>query len=203
VVRDNRTVAERTGALLRIDEFGATVELGFAQVRIPLARLMTVTYGLRDMDGHVVEVCDQCGFDARFTHDVPAALDRAIGVLHDLRTRPQAARRPAPEGWSAAEYGDHVVDGVNRMIDLVTTALARRAPAPVHDLPSARVAAAGLARSLSAADLRVPCPFEGAPTDVGLLMLHLLHDTEHHVLDARQGLASLALAASAAVYPAA
>ena len=161
-----------------------------------------MTYGLRDVDGQVVEVCDQCGFDARFMPDVPVALDRAIGVLHDLQTRPQATRRPAPEVWSAAEYGNHVVDGVNRMIDLVTTALARSAPAPVHDLPSARAAAAGLARSLSAADLRMPCPFDGAPTDVGLLILHLLHDTEHHVLDARQGLASLALATSAAVYPA-
>jgi hypothetical protein len=163
---------------------------------------LIVTYGLRDMDGQVVEVCDQCGFDARFVPDVAAALERAIGVLHDLQSRPQAAQRPAPEVWSAVEYGDHVVDGVNRVIDLVTAALARPAAVPVRDLRSARVAAAGLARALSAVDLRVLCPFDGAPTDVGLLMLHLLHDAEHHVLDVRQGLASLALAASTAVYPA-
>jgi hypothetical protein len=103
--------------------------------------------------------------------------------------------------WSAVEYADHVVDGVNRVLDLVTTALARPPVAPVSDLPSARAAAADLARSLSEADLKVPCPFDGAPTDVGLLMLHLLHDTEHHVLDVRQGLATRALVGSTAVHP--
>lgn len=91
-----------------------------------------------------MEVCDQCGFDARYVRDVRSAMDVA----------------------------------------------------------SARAAAVALAGSVSDADCLIPCPLDDAPTDVGRALLHLLHDLEHHVLDVRQGLAALGIAASPAVYPA-
>ena len=54
-----------------------------------------------------------------------------------------------------------------------------------------------------AADLRVSWFCDGAPIDVGVAdAAYLLHDTEHRVLDIRQQLVSLALAATTASSPA-
>lgn len=160
-----------------------------------------MTYGLRDVHGQVVEVCDECGFDARFIPDVGASVEAAFTEMLALQQRPHVTTRPASEVWSAAEYADHVLHGSNAVGALVAVALRRPAPEMANDLTSARAASVQLARSISDADRLVSCPFEGAPTDVGRLVLHLLHDLEHHVLDVRRGYAALVLATSAAVYP--
>lgn len=160
-----------------------------------------MTYGLRDLDGQVVEVCDDCGFDARFVSDAASSLDSAFTAMQLLQQRPHATERPAAEVWSAAEYAHHVVWGSNIVRALIMAALRRSPTEPGNDLESTRAACVQLAASLSEADRLVSCPFEGAPTDAGQLILHLLHDVEHHVLDVRRGYAVLALAASAAVFP--
>ncbi len=39
-----------------------------------------VTYGLRRFDGQTVEVCDECGFDAREVPDVPSSLQASCAL---------------------------------------------------------------------------------------------------------------------------
>jgi hypothetical protein len=62
--------------------------------------------------------CPQCGFDARTVEvtDLPEIVRAAIGELQAALGRAGAAVRPAPEIWSALEYGAHVRD-VCRIFD--------------------------------------------------------------------------------------
>ena len=79
-------------------------------------------------------------------------------------------------------------------------ALGRDEPAAPGNLQDAAAAAIAFADSLSAGERKVQVP--GFPFDitVGGIVTHLLHDVEHHVLDVRKGLASLALAEGAEVH---
>jgi hypothetical protein len=161
-----------------------------------------VAYGLRRWNGQVVEVCDQCGFDTRFVPDIPMAMDSAFHALAELRLRPQADERPETDVWSAVEYAQHVISGSEKVVTLVSAALGRSSPGAVSDFASAQAVVIACLTSTSETDRLVPCPFDGAPTDVGSLLLHLLHDIEHHVLDVRRGLAKLTIRGSRAIYPA-
>ena len=66
-----------------------------------------VSYGLRDLDGERVELCDECGFDAREPRDLTASLEVAYDSLRRLVTHKDADRRRAGETWSGAEYAEH------------------------------------------------------------------------------------------------
>src|SRR5690349_17674277 len=112
----------------------------------------------------------------------------AFDAIAGLQVRPQATERPEPDVWSAAEYAEHVISGGERVVALVGATLGRPAPGTAADVASARTMTLACLGSISEADKDVPCPFDGAPTDVGRLLLHLLHDIEHHVLDIRRGL---------------
>lgn len=164
--------------------------------------LHPVGYGLRRWNGQVIEVCDQCGFDTRFVPDLSVAMGSAFDAMAELQRRPQATERPEQDVWSAVEYAEHVVSGSERVVALVSAALGRPSPGTASDVASAKAIITACLQSISEADRDVPCPFDGAPTDVGSLLLHLLHDIEHHVLDARRGLAKLAIRGSQAIYPA-
>jgi hypothetical protein len=122
--------------------------------------------------------------------------------MAEQQLRPQATERLERDVWSAAEYAEHVISGSERVVTVVTAALGRPSPDAVSDLASAKAIIIECLRSISEADREVPCPFDGAPTDVGTLLLHLLHDIEHHVLDVRRGLAKLTIRESQAIYPA-
>lgn len=67
---------------------------------------------LKDWTWVIRERCPDCGFDpAKVTHeDVPVLTRRYSAVLADAVDRSGAERRPAPEVWSALEYGCHVRD---------------------------------------------------------------------------------------------
>lgn len=84
----------------------------------------------------------------------------------------------------------------------MSTALSRPSPGAASDLASAKAITVTCVQVISKVDWDVPCPFDGAPTDVGSLVLHLLHDIEHHVLDVCRGLAKLTIRGSQAIHPA-
>lgn len=161
-----------------------------------------MAYGLRRWGGQVIEVCDQCGFDTRLVSDLSGAMGYAFDAIAGLQLRPHAAERPEPEVWSAVEYAEHVVNGSERVVALVSAALGRPSPGVASDVASAKAITVACLELVSEANQDVPCPFDGAPTDVGSLLLHLLHDIEHHVLDVRRGLAKLTIRGSQAIFPA-
>ncbi|GCD92117.1 hypothetical protein [Nocardioides sp. LS1] len=72
-----------------------------------------MTYTWHAVDGRLVELCDECGFDARDLTDGRDETERLITAYADLErllTHPDADRRPEPETWSAREYVDHCVE---------------------------------------------------------------------------------------------
>ena len=77
-----------------------------------------MTYGLRYLDDRVVEVCDDCGFDARFVADEGSSLEAGFLAMSALLERPDAKVRPAEDVWSAAEYAHHLDLGIEHRRDL-------------------------------------------------------------------------------------
>ena len=63
-----------------------------------------MTYGIRDVDGRLAELCDECGFDGREAMDLQGRLTAGYTTLADLarhadaHLRPEAlvSHRPAP-----------------------------------------------------------------------------------------------------------
>lgn len=158
-----------------------------------------MTYGLRLLDDALVETCDECGFDSRHIADELAAASSAFESLALLQQRAHFDEPPQPGTWSGAEYTAHVVGAVNLVLQHVGDALGTAGVSDAADLAGARDAAMGCIASITRSQREVACPFMGAPTDVAGLLLHLLHDVEHHVLDVRRGLAVIALARGADV----
>jgi hypothetical protein len=161
-----------------------------------------MAYGLRRWNDQVIEICDQCGFDTRLVSNLSVAMSAGFDAMAELQLSPQATERPEQDVWSAVEYAEHVVSGSERVVALVHAAVGRPSPATVSHVASAKAITIACLRSISEADRDIPCPFEGAPTTVEGLLLHLLHDIEHHVLDVRRGLAKLTIRGSQAIYPA-
>jgi hypothetical protein len=159
-----------------------------------------MTYGVRDIGGRRIELCDECGFDGRNARAEREGIRAAFAALHQLTTRTDAGRRPAPQTWSAIEYAAHSAEVTGTLIQVASMALGRDEPAAPGNLQDAAAAAIAFADSLSAGDRKVQVP--GFPFDVTVagIVTHLLHDVEHHVLDVRKGLASLALAEGAEVH---
>ena len=72
----------------------------------------TVVPDTKDWTWVLTRTCPDCGFDASAlaTHDVPAALRRVAAELAAVLAEPGVGARPAPDVWSALEYGCHVRD---------------------------------------------------------------------------------------------
>jgi hypothetical protein len=158
-----------------------------------------VTYGLRDIDGRRVELCDECGFDGREEIDTAARLAVGYSTLRLLVARDGSQRRPAEDTWSGVEYGDHIVTVTSGIVGACRQALGLDEAPRWKDLAAAGEGAAEFAAGLSARDAAVGVdlwPFEAT---VQSACVHLLHDLEHHVLDVRKGLAALGLAAGTEV----
>ena len=154
--------------------------------------LATVSYGLRDLDGERVELCDECGFDAREPRDLRASLEVAYDSLRRLATHEDADRRPADEIWSGTEYGEHCVELTREIVAMVERAMGRDRSTPPRTLEEASSVARTVA-SLGVDDLGAPV--DAWPFEISALgaLVHLLHDLEHHVWDVRRGYAALAL----------
>ncbi|PUA79876.1 DinB family protein [Nocardioides currus] len=158
-----------------------------------------MTYTWHDIDGRTVEICDECGFDAREltgNDDEQRRLDGAYAELERLLDHPDADRRPAPETWSAREYVEHCLDVATVMLGWVADLTGSESQGELTDLAACRRTVAALVPPLTDDQRAVVQHGEYAqPVTVEWLLDHLLHDTEHHVLDLRRGYASLARAA--------
>lgn len=157
-----------------------------------------MTYGWRESPGAPlggVELCDQCGFDARTVTDEPAELDQVFVQLARLLDHPYRGRRPEPDTFSADEYVDHCVEVARTLLRMITDVTELEPLDDIADLASARAAATQVLTALSE-DLRDVRHTGAYSRDVsaGWIARHLLHDLVHHVLDIRRGYAMLALA---------
>lgn len=156
-----------------------------------------MTYTWHDIDGRMIELCSECGFDARElidTQDEQQRLTAAYADLERLLDRPDADRRPEAETWSACEYVDHSLEAAAVILGWVADLTGGDALEELTDLAACREAVAVLVPPLTEAHRGAILigQYQQSVT-VEWLLHHLLHDTEHHVLDLRRGYASIAM----------
>jgi hypothetical protein len=153
-----------------------------------------VTYGVRDLDGVRVELCDECGFDERDPRDLATAFAEVYASLERFHGQPDASRRPEPDTWSGAEYAEHCVDGTDQTLAICRRAVGHPQSTSVVSLSEAAAATAEMVGTLT--DPQWDAVTDGWSFDVSVrgALVHLLHDLEHHVWDVRRGYAKLALA---------
>src|SRR6476661_5420542 len=152
-----------------------------------------MTYGLRDLDGGRVELCDECGFDGREVRTLNTAFAGVYAALAQLHGHPDADRRPEEETWSGTEYVEHCVDVASQIVATCNEVTGRPDSAGLTSLPEVAAATAELVDGLSDAEWDTPTRWPYEVTVRGAT-LHMLHDLEHHVWDIRRGYAKLALA---------
>ena len=153
-----------------------------------------MSYGLRDLDGVRVELCDECGFDERDGRDLATAFAEVYASLEELQAHPEAGRRPEPDTWSGAEYAEHCVDGTDQTLAMCRRATARPESTPLESLSEAAAATAELVCELTDPQWDAVTDAWSFAVPVRGAMVHLLHDLEHHLWDVRRGYAKLALA---------
>ena len=156
---------------------------------------------MRTIAGDMVELCDECGFDARLVSDQAAAIARAMSVLDSMTDRADAATRPSADTYSADEYAAHSVETTMGLLGYVSRLTGRPLSLVPTDLSDCAEVASEVLAELTDDDRRRVLSGE-YPFDISVdgIVLHLLHDLEHHVLDVRRGYARLALAERPAVH---
>ena len=152
-----------------------------------------MSYGLRDLDGIRVELCDECGFDGREVRTLNTTFAGVYAALEQLNRHPDADRRPEEETWSGQEYVVHCIDVASQILATCNEVTGRPDSAGLPSLPEVAAATAELVAGLSDAEWDTLTGWAYGVTVRGA-MLHLLHDLEHHVWDVRRGYAKLALA---------
>ncbi|WP_121258330.1 hypothetical protein [Nocardioides ferulae] len=142
-----------------------------------------------------VELCDECGFDARTVADEPAELDQVFAHLERLLRHSYRELRPEPEIFSAVEYVGHCVEVTRGLLGMITDVTGIGPQDESVDLASARAASARVLPALTGVwrDARHTGTYSH-DVSAGWIARHLLHDLSHHVLDIRRGYAKLALA---------
>ena len=146
-----------------------------------------MSYGLRDMGGMRVELCDECGFDGREQRHLATALADAYASLEQLSGHTDADRRPQADTWSGMEYVEHCADVADQIVAMCNRGAGRPASAGLVSLSEAAAATAELVHNLS--DAQWEASTDGWPFEVSVrgATIHLLHDLEHHVWDVRRG----------------
>ena len=158
--------------------------------------------------------CPECGFDASSVvpEQIGLRLRAATFKLIALLDDPLARRRPAPEVWSALEYGCHVRDvhrlylyRLNLMLaedephfanwDQDATAIeSRYADADLAEVVG-ELASDGerLAEAFDAVTdwTRTGVRSDGAHFTIDSFGRYLVHDPDHHVWDVEQGYATM------------
>lgn len=164
----------------------------------PVRSLRCVTYTWHDIDGRMAELCDECGFDARElsgSQDEERRLVAAYAALEALLQHADADRRPAPETWSAREYVAHCLDVAPVILGWIAELTTRKPLPELADLENCRGAVTSMLPLLTDEQRHAVLHDQyRQPVAVEWLVRHLLHDTEHHVLDLRRGYAVLAMA---------
>lgn len=171
------------------------------------------------MDGLTAETCDECGFDARDwkRRDAVSLLgatgewwSQALdGIPLDLLNQ-----RPAPEVWSALEYGVHtalVLAAIRTAIALIDAQDGVMLPAVPDDdgpgepatLDPTRVLADLEREGEAIAKMRIDgwkhvghLP-DGRLVQAEAAFIHAAHDASHHQMDVARGLAALGAGAPA------
>ena len=177
-------------------------------------------YDVRLIGGQCSEICDECGFDGSLLSDVDLVrryqdLPRQWDLLLSQGEEALLRRRPNPTIWCGFEYAHHIGVGLHWLAD-VLEGTATPAPAPPtddpdhHDDPCREWARAMLVDHIEAGvSVLLPLARRHGPgeqlgpsavsfgafeLDLGTALRHGVHDSEHHVLDVRRGLATLKLA---------
>ena len=154
-----------------------------------------MSYGLRDLAGVRVELCDECGFDEREPRDLATAFAEVYASLERLQGHADAGRRPEADTWSGEEYAEHCVDGADQTLAICRRATARpESTEPLVSLSEAAAATAELVGELTDPQWDAVTDGWSFAVPVRGAMVHLLHDLEHHLWDVRRGYAKLALA---------
>jgi hypothetical protein len=157
---------------------------------------------------HLVETCDECGFDGWGWTDadavstiagLPRLYSDAVAGLPDGDLQ----RRPIPTMWSIAEYVDHVREVLFGMRFLLDSALAApgtdlggapassfEAEARAIDVDAALAGLTAEAERLSDALAALPSDawtstviLDGDELDVHWIARHAVHDPTHHLDD--------------------
>jgi len=171
---------------------------------------VTIVPDTKDWTWVLEKACPECGFDTRTVtrQTLPRILSRvAVNWQRVLIGRGEAARpRPAPERWSALEYGCHVRDVFRKFDERVQLMLSEDNPtfanwdqdaAAVSDcypeqsphdvagqLASAGETLAGRFAGLSGPQWqRSGARSDGARFTVETLGRYLVHDPVHHLHD--------------------
>jgi hypothetical protein len=179
-----------------------------------------VPYDVRLIDGQCSEICDECGFDGSLLSDADVVmryqdLPRQWAVLLSQGEEVLLRQRPKPTSWCGFEYARHFAVGLRWLADILG-GVATPAPAPPTDDPAghgdlcrewSRVMLieridAGVSAMLPFAcrheAVRQPganaVSFGAFELSLGTALRHGIHDSEHHVLDVRRGVAALKLA---------
>src|SRR3954454_17652640 len=152
-----------------------------------------MTYGLRDLEGVRVELCDECGFDEREPRDLAAAFAEVFASLDRLQGHPEAGRRPGADTWSGTEYVEHCVDVADQILAICRRAAALPESAHPVSISQAAAATAELVDELSEPQWDAVTDGWSFEVPVRGAMVHLLHDLEHHRSDLRRGYAKLGL----------
>jgi hypothetical protein len=177
-----------------------------------------VPYDVRLIDGECTEICDECGFDGSLLSDFEVVrryqnLARQWDLLLAQGEEAFLRRRPKPTIWCGFEYGQHVGAGLRWFADVLRGS-ATPAPAPPTDDPGryedpCREWSRAMIIDQIEAGVSFVLPFAGqelgeqpGPRAVsfgafdlrlGTAVRHGVHDSEHHMLDVRRGVAALKL----------
>jgi hypothetical protein len=153
--------------------------------------------------------CPECGLDTRrFAREAIADMTRVnAAAWHDLLTGPGDVRsRPAPEVWSALEYGCHVRDVFRRYDERLAAMLTAEGPRfanwdqdatavadhyaeqePVAVAAQLREAAEALAARFDAVSgdqwQRTGTRSDGAAFTIESFARYFIHDPVHHLYD--------------------
>jgi hypothetical protein len=179
-----------------------------------------LTYDVRSIDGHCSEVCDECGFDGGLLGHADVVrryqdLPEEWAVLFRQREEALLRQRPKPGVWCGFEYAHHFAVGLRWLAGILEGSEAPAGAPPAADpanhgddchqwsgadvidriaegasviLPYARRHQAGEQPTPGAVS------FGAFDLSMAVALRHGVHDSEHHVLDVRRGVATLKLA---------
>ena len=160
-----------------------------------------MSYGLRLIGSDPVELCDECGFDAREIVELVPELGSTLASLDAQRRRQFFEQSPQDGIWSGAEYAEHTVQVANVLVGMIEEAAGLDGSEPATDLTAAAGRIADVAKRLDDVGWNSPVDMgEGVTSPVPVVLAHLMHDASHHLWDVRRGIARLALRHEQEIY---
>ncbi|HJE51972.1 MAG TPA: DinB family protein [Tessaracoccus flavescens] len=164
----------------------------------------------RDWTIVLTEGCEQCGYVPSSPHDSSSRLAAAAAEWPTVLASPDVAKRPAPHTWSPLEYAAHARDMVQllgtRVADMLTTDDPQfedwDGDAKAIELEYWKAEPAQIASDIELATRHTRAVLarigvddwdrpghrsDGVAFTVATMCQYLVHDVEHHLMDARLG----------------